>query len=645
MKKLFQRISNFIFGEYSSKTLPRFWILSLDIFLTTFSYVVIEFVVYFPFKTSIFVFGDALKEYIVLIVFYIISFLIFKTYKVMMRFTEFNDIKTISIATFTATAAITIAKFLMINMGDSTKIFANSFFPPYSIIFYHFALTFAAMTLTRLFIRGLYIDFYKYKQVERNNKTIIYGAGDAGIITMRAIIQDNSDYKIVAFVDDNKQKQGITISNIPINSCEQILNKKFIEKHKIQTMIYAIPSTTTERKREIFELALSLGLKIKSIPPLSSWIDNTINIDQLKDIKIEDLLGRKEISLDDSNVKNEIRGKRVMVTGAAGSIGSEICRQIMHYDPELLIMIDQAESPLYDFQFELLNSSYAKDKKDNMVFEVANVKDHQRMREIFNQFKPQAIYHAAAYKHVPFMEQYPYESVYVNVFGTKNIADLAIENNVEKFVMISTDKAVRPTNVMGATKRIAEIYTQSRQSKTKFITTRFGNVLGSNGSVIPLFKKQLANGGPLTVTDFRITRYFMTIPEACNLVLQASSLGTNDEIFIFDMGKPVRIYDLAQRMIELSDKDAQIVEIGLRPGEKLIEELLNTSDNTKKTPYEKIMIADVKAFEKTYVDTVIEELHSALESGDDMKIVAQMKKISPDYVSNNSVFCKLDEKN
>ena len=211
--------------------------------------------------------------------------------------------------------------------------------------------------------------------------------------------------------------------------------------------------------------------------------------------------------------------------------------------------------------------------------------------------------------------------------------------------MISTDKAVRPTNVMGATKRIAEIYTQSRQSKTKFITTRFGNVLGSNGSVIPLFKKQLANGGPLTVTDFRITRYFMTIPEACNLVLQASSLGTNDEIFIFDMGKPVRIYDLAQRMIELSDKDAQIVEIGLRPGEKLIEELLNTSDNTKKTPYEKIMIADVKAFEKTYVDTVIEELHSALESGDNMKIVAQMKKIIPDYVSNNSVFCKLDEKN
>ena len=301
---------------------------------------------------------------------------------------------------------------------------------------------------------------------------------------------------------------------------------------------------------------------------------------------------------------------------------------------------------MYDLQFELKNTNVFKPLIDRMVFVIANVKDDRRMREVFETYHPQLIYHAAAYKHVPFMEENPYEAVFVNVFGTKNIVDFAIEYGVEKFVMISTDKAVNPTNVMGATKRIAEIYTQSRKSKTQFITTRFGNVLGSNGSVVPLFQKQLAQGGPLTVTDKRIIRFFMTIPEACSLVMEAGSIGQSNEIFVFDMGQPVRIYDLAKRMIQLSGlENIEIKEVGLRPGEKLYEELLATKENTMPTDNPKIMRAQVRNYEASDVDALINELRQALVTCDDMAIVAQMKKIVPEFVSNNSVFCQLDKGN
>ena len=335
-----------------------------------------------------------------------------------------------------------------------------------------------------------------------------------------------------------------------------------------------------------------------------------------------------------------------MITGAAGSIGSEMCRQVLHYNPKTLIMLDQAESPMYDLQFELKNKPEFQSIVDKMVFVIANVKDRRRMREVFEAYHPQLIYHAAAYKHVPFMEENPYEAVYVNVFGTKNIADLAMEFGTEKFVMISTDKAVNPTNVMGATKRIAEIYTQSRKSNTQFITTRFGNVLGSNGSVVPLFQKQLAQGGPLTITDKRIIRFFMTIPEACSLVMEAGSIGQNNEIFVFDMGQPVKIYDMAKKMIQLSGKtDIEIKEVGLRPGEKLFEELLATKENTKPTDNPKIMRAQVRNYEAEAVNALIEELNQTLTTVDDLAIVKQMKRIVPEFISNNSVFCQLDHNN
>jgi FlaA1/EpsC-like NDP-sugar epimerase len=375
-------------------------------------------------------------------------------------------------------------------------------------------------------------------------------------------------------------------------------------------------------------------------------MNGTFNASQIQDIKIEDLLEREPIKIDNINVIREVLDKTVLVTGAAGSIGSEICRQLLQYKPKKIIMLDQAESPLYDLQFELKNNEPYKKYVDSMVFVIANVKDLPRMEEVFELYRPDLVYHAAAYKHVPFMEENPYEAIFVNVFGSKNVADLAIKYGAQKFVMVSTDKAVNPTNVMGATKRMAEIYIQSRSTEqTHFVTTRFGNVLGSNGSVIPLFKKQLAAGGPLTVTHKDIIRYFMTIPEACNLVLEAGAMGEGGDIFVFDMGKPVKIYDLATKMIQLSGlKGIEIKEIGLRPGEKLYEELLATKENNIPTYHPKIMRAEVRKYPLEEIDREYAELFDIMHTLDDLKIVAKMKSIVPEFISNNSIYCELDKK-
>ncbi|MBR4175833.1 MAG: polysaccharide biosynthesis protein [Bacteroidales bacterium] len=399
-------------------------------------------------------------------------------------------------------------------------------------------------------------------------------------------------------------------------------------------------------KQAITNRALDLGLTVKAVPHISLWMNGAFTASQIQDIKIEDLLEREPIKIDNINVIREVLDKTVMVTGAAGSIGSEICRQLLQYKPKQIIMVDQAESPMYDLQFELRNNEPYKKYVDSMVFVIANVKDHARMEEIFETYRPNLVYHAAAYKHVPFMEENPYEAIYVNVFGTKNVADLAIKYEAEKFVMISTDKAVNPTNVMGATKRMAEIYIQSRSTdQTHFVTTRFGNVLGSNGSVIPLFRKQLAAGGPLTVTHKDIIRYFMTIPEACNLVLEAGAMGEGGDIFVFDMGKPVKIYDLAKKMIQLSGlKGIEIKEIGLRPGEKLYEELLATKENNIPTYHPKILRAEVRKYSLEDIDREYGELQDIMYTLDDRQIVAKMKSIVPEFISNNSIYCELDKK-
>ena len=472
---------------------------------------------------------------------------------------------------------------------------------------------------------------------------MIYGAGAAGIIAYNALHQDvNTEYHVVAFIDDDMSKVNQELNGVPVMRVRKVLDPKFIKQKEVTQLIIAIPSIRIKHKQAISTRALDLGLTVKAVPHVTTWLNGSFSSNQIQDIKIEDLLEREPIKMDNINIVREVVDKVVLVTGAAGSIGSEICRQLMLYKPKKVILLDQAESPMYDLQFELKNTY--KNDLDRMEFVIANVKDRPRMEEVFELYHPQLVYHAAAYKHVPFMEENPYEAVYVNVFGTRNIADLAIKYGVQKFVMISTDKAVNPTNVMGATKRMAEIYIQSRSTdQTHFVTTRFGNVLGSNGSVIPLFKKQLAAGGPLTVTHKDIIRYFMTIPEACNLVLEAGAMGEGGDIFVFDMGKPVKIYDMARKMIQLSGlHNIEIKEIGLRPGEKLYEELLATKENNIPTYHPKIMRAQVRRYPIEAIDAEYNQLWDILETMDDMKIVGKMKSIVPEFLSNNSVYCKLD---
>ena len=637
MRKLITQFCNFIFGKHKNNTLPRVWILAVDMVIVIVAYFIATIMLYFQdIKASGF---DWSRIWIVPIT-YLIVFLASRTYDGMLRYAGFNDIRKIFTACTSTVAMLIISKLILVNVAPH---WATELYPRYVTLVYHYLITLTLMILMRFTIRRLYNEVYK--NVPGKMNTLIYGAGDGGTMLLRTINQDtNSKFKVKAFVDDDAKRVGSQINTVKVYSPKVAMTPEFVEKYDIDVMIVAIPSLSEERNKEIIEQGLALNLIVKSIPAFDEWVDGKIASNQIQDIRIEDLLGRKPIILGKSNVIREIDGKVVLVTGAAGSIGSEICRQVMHYNPAKLIMLDQAESPMYDFQFEMNNTADYKDKRDKMAFVITNVKDPVRMRRVFETYHPQVVFHAAAYKHVPFMEENAYEAVFVNVFGTKLIADLSVEYGVEKFVMISTDKAVNPTNVMGATKRIAEIYTQSRKGNTKFITTRFGNVLGSNGSVVPLFRKQIEQGGPITVTDRRITRFFMTIPEACSLVLEAGSIGEGGDIFVFDMGEKVKIWDLAEKMRKLAHHpEIEIIETGLRPGEKLYEEVLANEENTIKTDNEKIMHAIVRKHEAAEVDSMIAKLHDELETCDPMKIVAQMKVIVPEFKSNNSVFSQLDK--
>jgi FlaA1/EpsC-like NDP-sugar epimerase len=482
---------------------------------------------------------------------------------------------------------------------------------------------------------------------------LIYGAGTSGLITKQTLEKEiGSPYRMVGFIDDNSSKIGKSLVGSVVYSFERVIDGGFIEKHEISEVILSIQKLKSERKREIIESFLEKNIKVKVVPPVDRWIHGELSAKQIKAVRIEDLLQREPINLDNQNVTRELKDKIILVTGAAGSIGSEIVRQVMHYSPKKLILLDQGESPLYELEMELKSSMPELYHLVDSV--IGSVSDSMRMRKLFNHFKPEIVFHAAAYKHVPLMENNPYEAVKVNVLGTKSIADLSIEFGIEKFVMVSTDKAVNPTNVMGATKRVSELYTQSRnllpKIRTHFITTRFGNVLGSNGSVIPVFRKQIEAGGPITITHKEITRYFMTIPEACNLVLEAGAMGKGGEIFVFDMGESVKILDLARKMIKLSGleegRDIEIKFVGLRPGEKLYEELLATKEDTKDTHHPKIMIANVSPVNPDWVDERVNNMLSVLlRNSDNYSLVECLKGIVPEYLSNNSEYASLDLKN
>jgi FlaA1/EpsC-like NDP-sugar epimerase len=629
-----------IIRKYSDRFLSRWIVFFYDSFAVYATYILSNIIRHNFELLSINPFVMEMQSIIVIMV-YVSSFLVFRSYSGIIRLTGIKD----ALRIFKATGS-SFLFLLLVVLLFRTYLPAQSFIPPLSVVVIHFLLTPFFLIGSRFIIKSIYGEIIRRERKKRVN-VMIYGGGAAGMLTYNALLQDTHyHFEIICFIDDNNSKVNKFIEGIRIVSPEKALSETYVRRNNVNQLIIAIQNLNIDHKKEIIEKGLDLSIEVKVVPPIDNWINGQLSSGQLRKVRIEELLERDPIRLDNKNVERDIHNKVVMVTGAAGSIGSEIVLQVLQYKPARVILVDQAESPLYDLQFEINSNKLYKQYADRVVYMVASVKDRFRMEQIFRIYQPQLIYHAAAYKHVPLMEEQPYEALLVNVFGTKLMADLAVEYKVNKFVMISTDKAVNPTNVMGASKRIAEIYTQCLSNgRTQFITTRFGNVLGSSGSVIPLFKKQIEKGGPVTLTDKRITRYFMTIPEACNLVLEAGSMGNGGEIFVFDMGSPVRIYDLAMKMIQLSGlkyEDIKIVEVGLRPGEKLFEELLANQENTINTHHPKIMRAQVRLHDLKEVKSLLNELSALIIENDDFALVKKMKAIVPEFISNNSVFSSLD---
>ena len=564
-----------------------------------------------------------------------LSFYLSKTYKGIVKYTSSKDAQRIFLV-------VSAGSLLFILLNVVVYRFINSTFPiPFSIIIIDYLATTFLMISLRVMFKTLYFEIKNPSSGKTH--VLIFGAGEAGIITKRTLDRDaGTKYKVVAFIDDDKKKKNRKLEGITIHSADKL--ETFLKSGKIAHVIISLHDMPPSRKQEIVELCLKYDTKVLNVPPVNNWINGALSFKQIRKVKIEELLERDPIKLDEDNIRKQIQHKVVLVTGAAGSIGSEIVRQIIKFQPKLIVLLDQAETPLYEIDLELLD----KIKPQEFEIVIGDIRVKERMDKLFRTFKPEVIFHAAAYKHVPMMENNPSESILTNVLGTKIISDLAHEYKAETFVLVSTDKAVNPTSIMGASKRIGEIYVQSlnKISGTNFITTRFGNVLGSSGSVIPRFRQQIENGGPVTITHPEITRYFMTIPEACQLVLEAGTMGKGGEIFIFDMGKSVKIVDMAKKMIQLSgltlDKDIRIVFTGLRPGEKLYEELLNNSENTIPTHHAQIMIGKVREYDYKIISAEIETLINLFDQQDNFAIVGKMKEIVPEYKSNNSVFEKLD---
>ncbi|MGJ8745224.1 polysaccharide biosynthesis protein [Polaribacter sp.] len=626
VKNIFLKVLN----RYASK-----WVvLCFDLVLINLCFVFAYFIRYIDigFKLPV-----LLKQLPVIFVIALFSFLLVGSYKGIIRHTGTKDVFNVffGVSIFSLILSFLVLANKLFNISDNLII-------PRSILLVHYLISVFVLIISRYIFKAFYETITTELKLIKN--VLIFGAGDSGIITYGAITRETkNNYNVIGFIDDDKNKINKKIDRIKIYNPKNI-DFEFIEKNGITEIIISIQNIKSDRLLELTDRFLNFDVEIKIVPPLSKWIEGDFQANQIKQINIDDLLDRKEISINNPIVKSKVTDKVIFVTGAAGSIGSEIARQLSSYSLKKLVLIDQAESPLYDLQQELLQND-----RNNFVTIVADVRDKKRMQEIFEEYKPQRVFHAAAYKHVPLMEQSPYEAVKINVGGTKIIADLSVKYNVNRFVMVSTDKAVNPTNVMGATKRVAEMYISSLSKEegiTKFTITRFGNVLGSNGSVIPLFKKQIEKGGPLTVTHKEITRYFMTIPEACRLVLEAGTMGVGGEIYIFDMGKSVKIFEMAKRMISLSGlkypDDIDIKITGLRPGEKLYEELLAKGEDTTKTYHEKIMIAKSQSDEGDGVKNEINKLAIDCFTISNNDIVQRIKNITPEYISNNSVFEKLD---
>lgn len=622
--------------QFRART-PRWIIIVIDLLIATFS-LGLSYLIRFDLNTEFSVFK---KEWEVLsksiLLYFIIKFCVFYALKIhrgLVRYTSIQDLRRILLASIISSLIFLILSLIRKNYIDDYYLF------PMSILIMEFIFSLTFMAGSRFVIKLLYLESIKSTQIKEN--VLIYGAGTMGMITKRTIEVDTRNNQVaVGFIDNNNRLVGNRIDGLPIYSPDKIVELK--QQLNITTLIISIRNPNTDQLKKVIENCLEAGIKVQKVPDPKTWVNGELSALQLVKIPIEDLLGRAPIALNQEKLRASLSEKTILVSGAAGSIGSGLVLELLRHHPKKIILLDQAESPLYDLENQLRQL----ETQTKLEVVIADVCSLNRMQKIFDVFRPEIIFHAAAYKHVPMMENNPSEAIHTNILGTKHLVDLACQYQVEKFIFISTDKAVNPTNVMGASKRIAEMYAQfkNQSGSTKFITTRFGNVLGSNGSVIPLFQKQIENGGPVTVTDERITRFFMTIPEACQLVLEAFTMGEGGEIFVFDMGESIKIIDLAKKMIQLSglelNKDISIKITGMRPGEKLYEELLADEENTMATHHPKILIAKTRE-NSSQLGQEIDALIALFDKQNNQEIVLKMKEIVPEFISQNSTYEKLD---
>ena len=631
-------MNNYIYSFLSNRALSRFSILLIDYLIILFSCFAIYIVNYgLGFASQEDSIG-AMTLSLILIFFNTVFFISFRTFSGVLRFSSFSDliriIYSLLFGYVLSYIAILVIKRFNDNLELNNLLFIAIFF-----------LNMFLMVFSRILVKEIYEKITDGTVKPLN--VFIYGTKQAGISVAKALKGNNEfNYRVRGFISDEQHMIGKQLIGVSIYPNDEILLRT-LEAKDVKTIIVSHQKMEEIKNSDLLANFVDNNISLLTTVPVNEWNGKVIKKAQIKDVQIEDLLPRDPINVNMMQIADNLEGKRVMVTGAAGSIGSEIVRQVASFNPYSIILIDQAETPLHDMRLELQEKW--RDLRTEII--VADISNAPRMEKVFNKTRPHYIFHAAAYKHVPMIEDNVSESVQTNILGAKIIADLAVKYKAQKFVMVSTDKAVNPSNVMGCSKRICEIYVQSLAKhleksglhKTQFITTRFGNVLGSNGSVIPLFREQIRKGGPVTVTHPEIIRYFMTISEACQLVLEAGSMGENGEIYIFDMGKPVKILDLAKRMIRLSGNNNVKIEFtGLRHGEKLYEELLNMKEITKPTHHEKIMIANVREYEYSEVAQQIDNLIKVSYEFDEMSIVKMMKEIVPEFRSINSPFEELD---
>lgn len=636
-------ITNFSFNIKNLGYLPRWIILTIDVVMVIASGLLTYFLLqglklnYIP-KQHI-AFG--MTFYVLVNVFF---FWLFRTYSGIIRHSSFIDALKIFFAQFSTFFVLLFLNFVVIIL-DKSKIYLTTG------IFINSVLSFCFLFFYRIIVKQSFEKFFKEKSNTKKLKALIYGSDNNAIAVANALQSENPGrFLLEGFIDKNNQNTAKRILNLPILPIRKTIPVLMRSKN-IEALIIADKGLSKDERLSIVEECIEYNFKVFTIPLITDWEDQKEISRNIKSFEIQDLLERKPIVLDTNSISNKLKGKSILVTGAAGSIGSEIVRQVINFNPKKVIILDQAETPLHSLSLELV----ALNSKIEIVNLIADIRDFETLDKVFKNYSPNVVYHAAAYKHVPMMEENPSQAIFTNVMGTKNVADLSHKYGIERFVMVSTDKAVNPSSVMGASKRIAEMYVQSKHFKhkklgsvnqTKFITTRFGNVLGSNGSVVPLFTKQIQEGGPITITHPEIIRYFMTIPEACQLVLEACSMGNGGEIYIFDMGKPVKIIDLARKMIRLAgykpDIDIEIKIVGLRPGEKLYEELLNDTAKNLPTHHEKIMVAEEVCDEFAIISIAVDDIIKSAKESNEEFIVSKMKSLVPEFKSLNSVFGSLD---